>query len=57
MADNSNSGSVTVLAFIVGALLVAVVGFFVFRGGFGAAPASGPSITITAPASGGGGNR
>ena len=48
MADNSGNSGVTMLAFIVGALLVAVVGFFVFRGFPGAAP-SGPSITVTAP--------
>lgn len=51
MADNSGNSSTTILAFIVGALLIAVVGLFFFRGGIGkpAAP-SGPSITITAPA-------
>lgn len=51
MADNSGGGSTTILAFIVGALLIAVVGLFVFRGGIPGKPAapSGPSITITAP--------
>jgi hypothetical protein len=49
MADNSG-GSTTVLAFIVGALLIAVVGLFVFRGFPGSKAPSGPSVTITAPA-------
>ena len=49
MADNSGNGSTTFLAFIVGALLIAVVGFFVFGGGVPTKQvASGPSITIDA---------
>ncbi|MES2473415.1 MAG: hypothetical protein V4601_11330 [Pseudomonadota bacterium] len=50
MADNSGGGSTTILAFIVGALLIAVVGLFFFRGMPAKQVASGPSITITAPA-------
>ena len=46
MADNSGGGT-TMLAFIVGALLVVVIGLFVFRGGFGGHAPSGPGATLT----------
>ncbi len=54
MADgNGGGGTNTLLAVIVGGLLVVGVAFFVFGGfpGHSAAP-SGPSITVKAPSSG-----
>jgi hypothetical protein len=50
MADNSNSGGNTLLAIIVGALLVIVIGFFVLRGTSGTGGAvHAPSVSVSAP--------
>lgn len=46
MADNSGGGN-TILAVLVGALLVIVIGFFVFRGVPGTGHSSGPGTTLT----------
>jgi hypothetical protein len=53
MADNNDGGGTTFLAFIVGALLVVVVGFFVFHGMPGGHSASpGASLTVNTGKSG-----
>lgn len=51
MADGNGNGGTTVLALVVGALLVLVVGLFMFGGIPGMHKDSGPSITVTAPKS------
>jgi hypothetical protein len=52
MADNNGGSGTTVLALIVGALVVLVVALFMFGGipGMGSANKA-PSVTITAPKS------
>ncbi|HEY1708661.1 MAG TPA: hypothetical protein VGG10_10390 [Rhizomicrobium sp.] len=40
MADNSGGGGTSILAFLVGGLLVVVIGFFVLTGGHFGNPAS-----------------